>query len=177
MPNWIYNKLTVTGKQAKEALDFMKSEANDFDFENLVPIPSYVYKGNLGMKERELFDEYNWYDWCCQHWGTKWNSSEAYRDGNTVTFQTAWSAVPKIIIHLASKFPEATYEYKYADEDFGCHTGYMTTSKERWPWIDLRQPENNSYEAFELAKELVPYSDVYEWNEETSKPEYCGDDE
>ena len=171
MPNWIYNKLTVTGEQAKEALDFMESEYNCFDFRNICPVPDYVFQGDsLGQLERELFGSDNWYDWQREHWGTKWNSNEAYRDGNVVTFQTAWNGVPKIIILLAVKFPKADYEYKYADEDFACNTG-MLTIYNYGAFIDrkLIVPPNESYEAYEIASELIPYDDAYRWDEDKNE--------
>ena len=33
----------------------------------------------------------DWYDWCCEHWGTKWNAHQYSHECGEVWFETAWS--------------------------------------------------------------------------------------
>lgn len=70
-----------------------------------------------------------WYDWCIEHWGTKWNAYENTQvDSDTITFETAWSAPAPIIAQLAKMYPEAEIEHWWADEDTGSNDGYAKYS-------------------------------------------------
>lgn len=70
-----------------------------------------------------------WYDWCIEHWGTKWNSYENKRvDQDIITFETAWSAPEPIIAHLANMYPDTEIEHWWADEDTGNNDGYAKYS-------------------------------------------------
>jgi hypothetical protein len=65
----------------------------------------------------------NWYGWCCDNWGTKWNaSSPVILDGN-IEFDTAWSMSLPIAEKLAEMFPGVSFEWWYADEDYGHNCG------------------------------------------------------
>ena len=60
----------------------------------------------------------DWDDWNCKYWGTKWHACESSVNGNTITFDTAWSAPRAIFIALARKFPNVTIEVESANEDY-----------------------------------------------------------
>lgn len=74
-----------------------------------------LYRSKWGTDK----DGYNsgGYEWCCEHWDTKWNAYDVARrdyDGNViVTFQTAWSPPLKVIAALAEKFPHMTFKLEY----------------------------------------------------------------
>lgn len=63
----------------------------------------------------------NWYDWSCEHWGTKWN---AYNQKLTdldderliITFDTAWGPPEPVIEALKEKFPHAHITGHYVGE-------------------------------------------------------------
>ena len=76
MPNWCSNCLSIEGdpNTLKEIISLVKTEKNVFDFERIVPMPDYIYRGNVGLRELELYGENNWYDWSQKNWGTKWNA-------------------------------------------------------------------------------------------------------
>lgn len=86
----------------------------------------------LGEKYFSIYKEcgaFNWYDWRCDNWGTKWNAYESYLckslDNKEVLieFQTAWNGVPYLIEKLVSSYPNLSFEYKFADEDTGYNCG------------------------------------------------------
>ena len=127
MPNYIINKLNVIGEmeKVKEVMDFIRSDDGELriDFEKIVPFPPYIYRGNLGKAEEDLFGEDTWYQWCPKYWGTKWNAmckEDASRcTSDTIYFQTAWNGVPKLVYLLSSRFPLVDILYEFADEDIG----------------------------------------------------------
>ena len=76
MPNWVYNKMTVTGSKpdleafAKKASEQRPEGArpSDLSFWNFVrPADSELVK----------YHETGWYDWNIKHWGTKWDACDA----------------------------------------------------------------------------------------------------
>ena len=100
-----------------------------------------------------------WYEWSCANWGAKWNAYNTYREGDTLYFQTAWSAVPEIVSEIAKVFPEVSLEYEWADEDFGYNAGhgYSEGGEFYYNYCD-----GNSDEAWELVFDLWGCRDSFE---------------
>ena len=71
----------------------------------------------------ERFGYADWYGWQINNWGTKWNASDSYVDGNTLHFQTAWSVPEPVLIKLSELFPKINILVKFADEDIGSNCG------------------------------------------------------
>ena len=173
MPNWVYTKVHFTGeeKEIERLKSFVKSDENDFDFDNIIPMPPELnlesgssqgfakecsfYRRVHGMKttdnyengpewrKSKSFDEWadlgdqylsnkekygheTWYDWCCDKWGTKWNSCDASWEGNDVYFNTAWNVCEPVFKRLAELFPKVDFEVEFADEDLGRNCGTIS---------------------------------------------------
>lgn len=199
MPNHVLNRLTIpNAEDAKEAFSFMGADDGVFDFERICPIPPHVWRGDVndpiakifGAKSRrfgdlEFVEVYEtgdtWLPWCIEHWGTKWNSYSFERvNDTTVQFETAWNAVPRIVLLLAYKFDILEFVYEWADEDFGSNTGRITG--EDWSGslhIDIYQPEGLTKEAFEMAASVRSdwvktdgNSEGFYWDESKGEIEY-----
>lgn len=116
MPNWTANNVLFVGKrkQLETLKDMLKSDENDFDFNNIIPIPKELTDTVSGsenakpdwQKEQsnQLKAKYgadNWYDWSIDNWGTKWNACNTeveQRDGTLVYhFDTAWDCPREIV--------------------------------------------------------------------------------
>ena len=103
MPNWTANNVLFVGKrkQLETLKDMLKSDKNDFDFNNIVPMPKNIFRGNLGKEEEEKYGKNNWYHWSIDNWGTKWNSVGTrveLKDGSLYyTFDTAWDCPREIV--------------------------------------------------------------------------------
>ena len=103
MPNWTENNVLFVGKkkQLKTLKTMLKSKDNDFDFNNIVPMPKNIYRGNLGREEEEKYGKNNWYHWSIDNWGTKWNSVDTTveENGSTLSynFMTAWDCPREIV--------------------------------------------------------------------------------
>lgn len=133
MPNHVTNLITLNGdrKQIAEMLEAIKNDKlgiGTVSFEKIIPMPEDIYRGNLSQKEKELYGDRNWYDWCRANWGTKWNAY-GYEDGfdysqsNPLEFLTAWSAPHPVMQKLSEMFPEIEITHEWADEDIGMNCG------------------------------------------------------
>jgi hypothetical protein len=115
MPNWTSNNVLFVGKesQLKKLQTMLKSDDNEFDFNNVIPIPNELTDTVSGSENakpdwqkkqsQDLMNKYgadNWYDWSIMNWGTKWNAIDTeveQRDGTLIyRFNTAWDAPRRI---------------------------------------------------------------------------------
>ena len=103
MPNWTANNVLFVGERDRlETLkDMLKSKDNDFDFNNIVPMPKNIYRGSLGTVEEEKYGKNNGYDGSIANWGTKWHAIRTcveLNDGSLYyTFDTAWDCPREIV--------------------------------------------------------------------------------
>ena len=118
MPNNCYGKLKIlaNGPRIEEVLGFIRSDDSLFDFNKVVPMPDYIYRGDLGTEERQKYGLNNWYDWSCCNWGTKGNAVDVKVDGNSLHFWTAWSPCSPVILALSRIFPDVGFMYYFLDE-------------------------------------------------------------
>ncbi len=138
MPNHITNVIEFHGDKDRiramlSAIAMTNEDipagVNSIDFNKVIPMPNYVFKGDIGKTERKQFGRNNWYDWSVEHWGTKWNSygyHEQYDNPNILTFDTAWSAPHPVIQKLSELYPDITIEHSWTDEDIGYNCGSRT---------------------------------------------------
>ena len=111
MPNWTSNNVLFVGKesQLKKLQTMLKSDDNEFDFNNVIPMPNELTDTVSGSENakpdwqkkqsQKLISKYgadNWYSWSIENWGTKWNAIDTeveQRDGTLIyRFDTAWDA-------------------------------------------------------------------------------------
>lgn len=135
MPNWC--SVTIHLKDiAKKDLFRHTDNGTCFDFNKIIPEPqteeeylksgSYTAPVDAHLEIHEERPWFNWYDWRCDHWGTKWNatSGEVY-DNDTIFFMTAWSAPTPILEALSRRFPDETMvveiEYEGYDDLYEVH--------------------------------------------------------
>ncbi len=129
MPNDILNKLKI--KASPSIINQIKNELESnssviFDFNNIIPMPDYIYNKSVGKKEKALYGRNNWYDWCIENWGTKWNAYCATSKVNYLTdpqttlelyysFKTAWYPCEPIIATLARMYRNIEVFYTFID--------------------------------------------------------------
>lgn len=114
--------------------------------------------GTTALENIKNYGVPTWYDWCIEHWGTKWNAMGTDIDlpDRTMTFTTAWSSPDPIIKELVKQFPEIQFTYLYADEDTGANTGrYVYDGTE----LKYTEFENNSQAAYQTYMECWGKSD------------------
>jgi len=142
MPNWCENLLTISNNDTEVLNQFYlnnKTEENELDFNCICPVPSELMNtespNNLDdIKKQELIDKYgfsDWYNWCNNNWGTKWNASDVnynkYDNQLVYSFNTAWGPPNAWFIKLTEKYTdlEIRLEYEESGMDFA---GFMDYS-------------------------------------------------
>ncbi len=145
MPNHVSNKIsfkTPDGDwKAEEAAlktikRLMATDDSPFDFNVLIAYPEHL--AALDDKRHEMEktglpwdqlpkDGYNQggYEWCCEHWGTKWNAYDIAFDYDSITFCTAWATPLPIWEALSKHIPDVQMVIEYADEDIGRNCGIL----------------------------------------------------
>lgn len=121
MPNWCWNNLEVmcTKEHVAELQDFVEKSTKttkskeEFSFEGILPCG----------------DRKNWYDWCCENWGTKWDACEPHVNESepqcfSVAFDTAWSPPIAWIQNIMDKYPNLEFSLEY-DEPGMCFGGHL----------------------------------------------------
>jgi hypothetical protein len=137
MPNYCDNNITIRGKAKAINAIYQQCLRDDVDLcEAVRPIPKElnITAGSLGgddnpeqkaleQKEQANLAKHgykNWYDWCVDNWGTKWDLCDAkyeYEDAGdgeaqlVIDCQTAWGPPLAVYEHLESKgyYVYATY--------------------------------------------------------------------
>lgn len=107
-----------------------------------------VALGKAYLSNEKKYGARDWYDWCCDNWGTKWNACECSildEVGDTVSyeFQTAWSDPEPVIKKLSELFPDVTVSIASAYED-----------PEPWRW----------YQKTYKAGNLIGTADWIDWD-------------
>ena len=122
----------------------------------------------LGKKYLSNISKYgykDWYNFRCDKWGTKWNSSEAeWIADNCVEFETAWGFCYPIVKKISEMFPDVAIEAEWSDEDAGSNTGSIEIHNK--VYIRENYPDDRSNEAYKLYKELWGCDDII-YDEET----------
>lgn len=168
MPNNITNELNFkncSAERCREILEEIKMDdigVGSIDFDKIVPQPEGLYMGDLGVEERRIYKDNNWYDWRYKHWGTKWNSygytcgAVFNEEDNQIRFETANGSSCKVIAELSRKYPDVLFEIRYADEDFGYNVGEVSFCSGEV--IDWHVPDGGTLEAQELAADIMGYA-------------------
>lgn len=104
MPNYCTNTLMLNEDSNDSILEVIKpylGESGHLSLEKIRPIPDEL-KGTTSPTpldsdpkvQRMLVEKYghdNWYDWCVDNWGTKWDCEVYHADEKGIGFSTAWS--------------------------------------------------------------------------------------
>lgn len=136
MPNNCWNTLVVKG--TKDDVDkFYSSHIRDSPFEDGEYIKERILDFNTVIPEpfdARTGEEYNWYGWRCENWGTKWNSYDClviYNNHShtevSIDFFTAWSPPEPVIKKLIEMYPSLSFCLDY-EETGECYAGILEGS-------------------------------------------------
>ena len=125
MPNWCSNSITIRG--CVETLSELKPvvESGEGLLQAIAPMPKEL-EGTTAPS-----DTPNWYDWCAENWGTKWDPEVHLEftdngDGTaeiTGWFDSAWAPPIAALQTLADDW-DSCYIELYYQESGMCFVGY-----------------------------------------------------
>lgn len=148
MPNWCENDLLVVGDEGRvrEFLEFAGSEGRVIDFNRFVPYPAEFAERDRAAEEwRDTHPTTEWfsaptdgfnsggYEWCIEHWGTKWNARRAVLGRATVRgavvaavvhFDTAWSPPLPVVFDASRRFPALAFDLRWYECGMGVRGRY-----------------------------------------------------
>lgn len=119
--------------------------------------------GMIYCSNFDLYGSVNWYDWCCENWGTKWNACDVCCDWISdnelsYTFSTAWSSPYGVFKKITEDYPDISFEVLYADEDVGSNCGRIIfNNSELMHW----EPDDRR-SAVAFALDVLGYDDDVE---------------
>ena len=104
----------------EEIRDNLEKYRNDPKFKKCI---------ELAKKYISNFKKYgncSWYGWRVKNWGTKWDVSSFQKSKDTMIYQTAWRFAGDVILKLSEKYPNSTFECKFANEDYEDTSGIVS---------------------------------------------------
>jgi len=172
MANNISNKIIIEWEieDKKNFFNDIKTEEQVFDFEKIIPIPSNIFRWNMGIEERKKYWKLNSIDWCRKEWGTKWNCYDITSDfnvsecqdsnekvENSIFFQTASAAPIPIYNKIYEKYIigmklNISLYIEYASEDIWSDYWIIEISKE---WIDIKKEHLNIDDSIDFACDVT----------------------
>lgn len=131
MPNWCLNNVIIESdkktlrkiKQRLRGHDVVfecvaenggvafEDHATVFSFYKLIPVPPEIARASYDRKG---------YDWCCDHWGSKWQAVDPEIVTDTINclhyrFETAWTPPLPIFHALCNAFPTTKINASYEE--------------------------------------------------------------
>jgi len=135
MPNWCYNSLEVSGEDAEKFKKDVWTPESELSFNNLIPVPEYeewdkktlekILTKNQLKKCYFSNNSVDWYSFCTDNWGTKWDANEVVTnhsdDSLLYSFETAWSPPKEWLITISQRY-NVTFDMISEEEgcDFWC---------------------------------------------------------
>ena len=98
--------------------------------------PKNRARADLDQALLEKYGAYDWYEWRCTNWGTKWPPDsvwiEAHSDSVVIDFDTAWSFPGPVFQRLSEMFPSLNFRGRAVEHgmawalDFEAHNGKLS---------------------------------------------------
>ena len=155
MPNWCYNKVILHNVDAAKMTAFKKY------LDGGGPIAKYF----LPIPQEE---EWNWYEWCVAHWGTKWDFEplawSSIDNQIEINFESAWS--PPIALYNLLVSEGWSVEAKYFESGEGYIGQYIDGSDDCYEY-DISDIDSIK----KIPEDLIVFGNLREeheyWKEHT----------
>lgn len=126
MPEELRSVQSPVSIRTKEEIEEYKQKHSD----NRVMLETLPITQEDSDRFDAKYGDNNWYDWCCNNWGVKWDCSdvdisEEYADLELrYTFDTPWGPPEEIHTYLKARFPEIHIQW-FWDEPGMEEAGYL----------------------------------------------------
>lgn len=164
------DKSILFTKESESAFQFALQTYNrlsytfhDYDSfkETLIKYPDTIQdlcdSGKHYLINYKKYGSLDWYGWCNENWGTKWNAYECeVINDSTYSFWTAWATPERIFKALHERFPDVEFSVIFADEDIASNCGRLSIMDGE---LYIQYYDNDSQEAFETYIEVWGMSD------------------
>jgi len=157
MPNWVYNKMTVTGSKPNlEAFASKASEDLSGDRPSYLSFLNFVRPAD---DELATYYETGWYEWNIKHWGTKWDAGETVAgdierqaDGDyslDYEFNTAWADPKEALEAIVRQHPELSFFVTCNEEqgwgiEYSGQKGKLTVT-DKWEIPETHRERKDRY--------------------------------
>ena len=115
------------------------------------------------LKNQKAFIETgysNWYSWCLDNWGVKWDAVRPTVNFDLLTitfyFDSPWGCPEQFVRTLSTLYPEATFEMISGSIENDCHYEFVCDNG--------KFEETCSYETFKEAVEDGKWGGMAEWD-------------
>jgi len=153
--------------------DFVTDGNNPFSFEKIYPCPPKLRSESAPNRNTQS-SEFNtskygakdWYEWCVDNWGTKWDSSETellteLLDEDTLqitwSYQTAWAPPIGVYEKLAEMFPNINIFVNFDESGMG-FSGWKYYKDGA---VEKEEDYGSSY--YSIKTFMEPDTDIWDW--------------
>lgn len=178
MPNWCNNTLTLTHEDAGQLIRARNAFVQEKLLQEFLPCPDELLKATAPNDDaKAMVEKYgspDWYSWCVDHWGTKWDVGDSSLSTDdlpieagsiTFNFDSAWS--PPIAFYdflqgLGFKVDAYYYEPgmsfcgRYLDGDDDC---YEISGNAEWVQENIPEDIDQMFGISESMMEWEPEED------------------
>ena len=117
MPNWCENRVCFKHSDPTKLAELDVALREGKALQYLHPMPSEL-EGTTAPS-----DTPNWYDWCVNNWGTKWDvDAEVLHQEDCFVqyrFDSAWSPPISFLEKVCKDFPSLSFELEYYEPGMG----------------------------------------------------------
>jgi hypothetical protein len=149
MPNWCENSFTVSHKDPEMVRKFVDAVSEGNLCDTFLPMPEELKETTSpSPSNAALIEKYgasDWYSWCVENWGTKWDvcDGEAFFTVEDETeasgfFNTAWSPPIPVFNKLTELEFDIDFLYKEEGAVFAGH--YTSDSGDYYVEYDFSNP-------------------------------------
>ena len=128
--------------------------------------------GDICISNKEKYGATTWYDWCCFHWGTKWNACdtivEELGEYLLVSFNTAWNAPSHELISKMEQVFSKPFIMEAVDED-DQETVYDVRTQSAYDTREARLFEAHVETDDEYEPDEYIWADMKELSEEDAR--------
>lgn len=114
--NEVYQSLNPFHRDIYKDSRFLNIVKNYEPNKNKLEYQQSIELAKKYISNYEKYGHADWYEWCCDKWGTKWDLSRFHYNKDTMIFETAWGFAGNVILELSKKYPEERFFCKFADE-------------------------------------------------------------